>query len=134
MSVPDFYLDFGRRYAEAWSSQLPENVARMFSLDGFITINGSEPAIGRASVADIALDYMTSFPDLDVQCDQVLMENGAIQWHWTMRGTHSGPDGSGRRIDISGYETIVLDREGLIVSAHGYFDENDYTSQLSLVG
>jgi len=124
------YDDFGRRYAEAWSSQLPTKVADMFSPEGYITINGNQPAIGRAAIAEVALGFMSTFPDLDVQCDQVIVEEKAIKWCWTMRGTNSGPDGSGRIIDISGYETIVLDLHGLIISADGYYDEADFNRQL----
>jgi hypothetical protein len=130
MIISETPRDFGQKYASAWSSQQPEKVARMFSADGSLTINSGVPAIGRASVATIARGFMISFPDLDVRCDRLIYENGELRWYWTMKGTNSGPGGSGKSIDISGFEAIELNSDGLIVSAQGFYDEAEYNRQL----
>jgi hypothetical protein len=122
--------DFGVRYAQAWSSQRPEAVAAMFAEDGWIAINDDAPAYGRGEVEEVASGFMTDFPDLDVHCDCMALEEGELRWYWTMQGTNSGPRGSGRSILISGYESLVLGEDGLIVSAHGHFDPEDWDRQL----
>lgn len=121
---------FGEQYARAWSSQRPDAVATMFADDGWIAINEDPPARGREAVEDVARGFMKGFPDLDVRCVRMALENGELRWHWTMRGTNTGPGGTGKPILISGYEALVLDDNGRIVSAHGHFDQDDWDRQL----
>lgn len=128
-SQPD--LDaFGTQYAQAWSSQRPKAVAAMFAEDGWIAINDEEPARGREAVEGVARGFMTDFPDLDVRCDRLAFVEGELRWHWTMKGTNTGPRGTGKAILISGYESLVIGEDGLIVSAHGHFDQQDWGRQL----
>jgi len=47
-----------------------------------------------------------------------------------MKGTFTGPGGTGRSIDISGHEMLEFDSDHLITSARGYFDEQEYNRQL----
>lgn len=131
--IPQRDLDaFGTRYAKAWSSHDPEAVAAMFAEYGSITINGDGPAVGRDAVRDVALSFMTAFPDLDVLCDQMVFVAGELRWYWTMRGTNTGSGGTGKSILISGYEAIEFDTEGLIAKAYGHFDQEEWDRQLGL--
>ena len=102
----------------------------MFAKGGSIVINEDLPAVGRNAVREVARGFMTDFPDLCVRCDRMSNEEGELRWHWTMWGTNTGPGGTGRSILISGYEAIVLDAVGLIVTAHGYFDQGEWDRQL----
>ncbi len=60
---------FAQRYTAAWCSQDPASVAACFAPEGTLTVNGGEPAAGRAAITRVAADFMTAFPDM-----QVLME------------------------------------------------------------
>jgi predicted ester cyclase len=47
-----------------------------------------------------------------------------------MIGTNSGPDGTGNRVRISGYELWKISDHGLIAESRGHFDTADYERQL----
>ena len=42
---------FAKRYAKAWCSQNPENVAAFFAENGSLSVNNGPPAVGRAAIA-----------------------------------------------------------------------------------
>jgi SnoaL-like domain len=68
---PDGLLDFARRYAEAWCSQDPASVAEHYAPDGSLTINGGSPSVGRGAITKAARSFMTAFPDMQVQMDDL---------------------------------------------------------------
>jgi len=121
---------FAKRYAEAWCSQNPENVAAFFAENGSISINNGPPAVGRAAIAKEAQAFMTTFPDMVVTLDKLEPQSDATAFHWTLTGTNTGPGGTGKRVRISGYELWKLDPDGLIAESKGHFDAADYERQL----
>jgi hypothetical protein len=122
------YADaFARRYAEAWCSQKPENVASFFAELGSLSVNGGEPAVGRAAIAEVARGFMTGFPDMIVTMDQLVPKPEGHEFHWTLAGTYSG---TGKKVRISGYEDWRLDGEGLVAESKGVFDAAEYERQL----
>jgi hypothetical protein len=124
-------LDFARRYTAAWCSQDPASVAEHYAPEGSLTINDGPPAVGRAAIAEAARSFMTAFPDLEVLMDDVVVEDGRTEYHWTLLGTNTGPGGTGNRVRISGYEEWTIDGEGLIADSQGHFDQAEYDRQLS---
>jgi hypothetical protein len=56
--------------------------------------------------------------------------DGAI-YRWTLTGNHTGPEGTGKPVRISGYEAWTLGRDGLIAVSRGQLDEADYNRQLA---
>ena len=123
--------DFASRYAKAWCSQDPEKVAAFFAERGSISINNGPPAVGRAAIAKEARAFMTTFPDMVVTFDKLELRPNATAFHWTLIGTNSGPDGTGKRVQISGYELWQIDNDGLIAESKGHFDSAEYERQLS---
>jgi predicted ester cyclase len=73
---------------------------------------------------------MTAFPDMIVQLDSLVMEDGHAVYHWTLSGTNTGPGGSGKSVRISGYEEWTMSSDGLIQRSLGHFDEAEYARQL----
>ncbi len=122
--------DFASRYAKAWCSQDPEKVAAFFAERGSISINNGPPAVGRAAIAREALAFMTTFPDMVVTMDKLEPQSNATAFHWTLTGTNTGPDGTGKRVRISGYELWKIDNDGLIAESKGHFDGAEYERQL----
>jgi steroid delta-isomerase-like uncharacterized protein len=122
--------DFAARYTAAWCSQDPESVAAFFSPDGSLRVNDDPPAIGRAAITIVAKSFMTAFPDLKVEMDDLRVQGDEVEYHWTLTGTNSGPNGSGQRVRISGYEKWRKRHDGLITESQGYFDAADYRRQL----
>src|SRR5437588_6534024 len=100
---------FPKRYAEAWCSQNPENVAAFFAENGSLTVNDGPPAVGRAAIAEEALGFMRTFPDMVVTMDDVSRDSDGTKFHWTLTGTNTGPGGTGKRVRINGYELWQFD-------------------------
>jgi hypothetical protein len=73
---------------------------------------------------------MQAFPDLRVIFDGLRVENGRVEYHWTLTGTNTGPGGSGNSVRISGFELWQIDDDGLIAASKGHFDTSDYERQL----
>lgn len=123
---------FAESYAQAWCSQKPERVAAFFAASGSLRVNDSPPAAGREAIAEVARGFMRDFPDLEVAMDRVTHDAHGSVFHWTLRGTNTGPGGTGKRVRISGYEEWQLDQEGLIGNSKGHFDSAEYARQLEL--
>jgi uncharacterized protein (TIGR02246 family) len=123
-------LDLAKRYASAWSSQDPSALAAFYSEDGWLRVNNGEPAIGRAAIEAKARDFMTAFPDMEVQLEHLeqIGDKSVFHWHWT--GTNTGPGGSGNAVDLYGYEEWTIDDSGLIVQSLGNYDEESYAHQI----
>lgn len=122
--------EFGKRYAKAWCSQDPESVAAFYAEDGSLKVNDSAAAVGRRAIADVAKEFMNSFPDMVVTMDDLVRESKGIAFHWTLTGTNNGPGGTGKRVRISGHELWQLDDNGLIANSIGHFDSAEYERQL----
>jgi steroid delta-isomerase-like uncharacterized protein len=127
----DELTKFATRYAKAWCSQDPKNVAAFFAENGSLSVNDGPRAVGRAAIADEAQGFMTTFPDMIVTMDKVAHDEEGTKFHWTLRGTNTGPGGTGKRVRISGYEIWKIDNDGLIAESKGHFDGAEYERQLT---
>jgi len=127
----DNLRDFAQRYTEAWCSHDPARVAAFFSPQGCLSVNGADPAVGRAAVTETARGFMTTFPDLRVLMDEVKVGDGGGEYHWTLIGTNTGPGGTGRRVRVSGVEVWTIGGDGLIAESRGSFDGAEYQRQLN---
>jgi hypothetical protein len=122
--------DFATLYTAAWCSQDPARVASFFAPRGSLTINAGEPSVGREAITEAARGFMVAFPDMVVAMDSLHVEDGAIEYHWTLTGTNTGPGGTGHAVDISGYEAWTMGDDSLIARSLGHFDEAEYQRQL----
>lgn len=126
----DALEQFAADYTAAWNSGVPERVASYYAEDGWLAINGGERNTGREALAAAAESFMTAFPDLVLECDGVEVVDGRVRYHWTFRGTNSGPGGNGKAVDFSGFESWVFDDDGLVAESIGTFDQAEYERQL----
>jgi len=53
-------------------------------------------------------------------------DGSRIEYDWTLAGTNTGPDGTGRAVRISGFERRRIGAGGLIEKSKGQFDEAEY--------
>jgi uncharacterized protein (TIGR02246 family) len=131
--TPTTLQAFATNYTAAWCSQNPAAVAAHFSPNGPLTINGSA-SIGRTAITAAAQSFMSAFPDLQVLTDNVIIheiqDNTQATYHWTLTGTNTGPNGTGHRVGISGYEEWTIGPDHLIATSDGHFDAADYQHQL----
>ena len=123
--------DFAERYTAAWCSQNPASVAAFFSPDGSLKVNDQSPATGRAAIAALARAFMAAFPDLHLKMEHLTIENDRVIYHWTYSGHHSGPGGTGHRVQFSGFENWRIGPDKLIAESLGHFDEREYQRQLT---
>ena len=65
-----------------------------------------------------------------VTMDKFVRDEEGAKFHWTLTGTNTGPDGTGKRVRISGYELWKIDNDGLIAESKGHFDVAEYERQL----
>ena len=128
--TPDRLLDFVRRYTEAWCSQDPARVAAHYAADGSLTINDGSPSTGRPAITEAAGSFMSAFPDLQVLMDEVIERDESAEYRWTLIGTNTGPDGTGNRVRIEGFEEWTIGADGLIASSLGHYDQAEYDRQI----
>ena len=118
---------FAQRYATAWSSHNPDNVAAFFAENALLTVNGGLPT----PPLEVARGFMRDFPDMTVTFDKLETRADRTAFHWTLTGTYSG---TGHHVRISGYELWKIDNAGLITESKGHFDAVEYERQLGKPG
>jgi steroid delta-isomerase-like uncharacterized protein len=117
-------------YTAAWCSHNAARVAAHFAENGSLTINDGAAAVGRAAIANSAQGFMSAFPDMIVAMDSLSVTENHAVYQWTLTGTNTGPNGTGKAVRIRGYEEWTLGTDGLIQQSLGYFDQADYERQL----
>jgi nuclear transport factor 2 (NTF2) superfamily protein len=128
----DSVEEFAERYAAAWSSQDPASVAAFYAAEGSLAVNEAAPAVGREALTEVAQGFMTDLPDMVVLFDRLEERDGRVLFHWTLEATNSGPGGTGMRVRVSGYESWLLDENGLIAESKGHFPTAEYERQLEV--
>ena len=123
--------DLGRNYTAAWCSHDPDAVASFYARDGKITINDGEPCLGRAQVSEMAAGFYAGFPDLVVRMDSIRTSGDYCVFQWTLEGTNSGPEGTGARVVLSGWEYWRMTDDGQVAESRGHFDAADFERQLA---
>jgi uncharacterized protein (TIGR02246 family) len=121
--------EFATRYAAAWSGKDPVKFAAFYDENGSLIVNGAV-SDGRAAITATARAYMAAFPDMVVRLDSLRQENEQTVFHWTWTGTNSGPGGTGRQVNLRGFERWTMGADGLIAKSDGHFDNDEYQRQL----
>src|SRR5262249_6422230 len=105
--------EFATRYTAAWCTQNAASVASFHAPNGSLTINEGRPSIGRAEITAAAQGFMTTFPDLIVRMDDLIVDGERAVYRWTATGTNTGPGGTGNAVHFSGYEEWTIGADGL---------------------
>jgi SnoaL-like protein len=119
----DKLREFAKRYAKAWCSHNPENVAAFFAENASLTVNGGPPT----PALEVVRGFMRDFPDMTVTFDKLELPADRTAFHWTLTGTYAR---TGNRVRISGYELWKIDDAGLIADSSGHFDAAEYARQV----
>ncbi len=132
MNSPDEHSirNLAEGYTAAWCSQNPARVAAFYDETGSLSVNEDAPAVGREAITQVAQGFMTAFPDMRVAMDNLHLQDDGVIYHWTLTGTNTGPGGTGRAVNISGFEVWEIGANGLIASSQGHFDNDEYRRQL----
>lgn len=122
---------FAKSYAQAWCSQNPDFVALFYAEDGSLNINNGTSSVGRTTIAKDAKAFMDAFPDdMVVAFDKLVKTPKGTEFHWTLTGTNTGLNGTGKKVNISGFELWQIDENGLIKESKGTFDAEEYNRQI----
>lgn len=106
-------------------------MAFFYTEDGSLNINKGTASLGRNAIAKDAKAFMDAFPDdMIVAFDKLVEAKKGIEFHWTLTGTNTGPNGTGKKVNISGFEVWQLGDKGLIKESNGSFDGAEYNRQL----
>ena len=111
-SDPANLHDFAARYTTAWCSQDPTKVAECYSVTGSLTVNGGTAAVGRNAIAEVARSFMTTFPDMRLIMDKLLLQGDRVEYHWTLICTNTGRGGTGNQVRVSGFELWQIGEDG----------------------
>ena len=122
--------EFGTQYTAAWCSQKAASVASFFADQGSLKVNDGSPAVGRTAITAVVQGFMSAFPDLVIRMDKVTANGTQFTYHWTLTGTNTGPGGTGKFVQISGFEEWQFGPDGLIAESKGHFDAAVYQRQL----
>ena len=120
---PSAVRDLARSYADAWCSRDPAKVAAHYVPGGTIAVNGGDPA----DITEVARGFIAAFPDIEVFLDELVFDGDRVEFHWVFTGTSAE---TGKWVRIPGYETWTLSADGLVASATGHFDQEEYDRQL----
>ncbi|WP_345275988.1 ester cyclase [Litoribaculum gwangyangense] len=126
----DKILIFGQKYTDAWNSKVPEKMASFYAENGILIVNKGTPAIGRKQLAETAQSYMEAFPDLELTMDSLTKKNGTYRYYWTFRGTNTGSNGTGNKVNFSGFEEWTMNEQGLVQKSLGTYNAEEYQKQL----
>src|SRR4051812_16790454 len=118
MKTDNELRQFAADYAAAWCSRDPEAVVAFYARDACISVNGGTPA----PIAQVARAFMHGFPDMLVTFDRLEPRPDGTAFHWTLTGTNTGPGGTGKKVQITGYELWNFNSDGLIAESSGHFD------------
>lgn len=127
----DKMVEFGQKYTDGWNSKQPEKMASFYAENGMLTVNNGTPAIGRKQLAETAQSYMEAFPDMELTMDSLTFEHVTYRYYWTFKGTNIGPNGTGNKVDFSGFEEWTMNDQGLVQKSIGTYDAEDYQRQLN---
>jgi hypothetical protein len=130
-AAEDQLTEFAKSYTAAWCSGDPASVAAHYAPDGSLAINGGAPAVGREALTAVAASFYEGLPDMQVYFRDLVIDDGCIEYHWTFTGTNTGPGGTGNAVRVDGFESWVLDDDGLIATSIGTYDADEYARQLA---
>ena len=73
---------------------------------------------------------MEAFPDMELTMDSLTMGIDTYLYYWTFKGTITGSNGTGNKVDFIGFEEWTMDYNGLVKKLIGTYDSKDYERQL----
>ena len=116
-----------RWFEEVWNQQKKESIAKMFAADGQAHGLASDggPLRGPQAFETFHHAFLSAFPDLKVEVEDVIAEGDKVAIRWrasgTLRGDGLGVKPTGRSMAITGISMVRV-RDGLIVDGWNNFD------------
>ena len=122
--------EFGRGYEKAWCSLVPEEPFSYQAKNCALSINDGDPMTSAEDRLRTLAGFVEAFPDLKITMREIVKEERGTVFYWNLKGTNTGPGGTGNSVDIDGCEVWKLDANDKIAELRGYFDAGEYDRQL----
>jgi hypothetical protein len=127
----DELKSFGIEYEAAWRSLVPGNPFSYQATNCIVTVNDGNSMISTEEILGGIIGFMEAFHDLLIAMRDVIDEDRGTVFYWNLKGTNSGPGGTGNNVDIDGCVVWKLNNENRIVALMGYFDIEEYERQVN---
>ena len=114
-------------YTKAWNSGSAATVAAHYAEAGQIVINKGTPWLNRAGIQAMAEGFFADVPDLHLICDGVRVADDHMVYLWTFTGHHAK---TAAPLSITGWEEWDLDADQRVQASRGWYDADDYESQV----
>lgn len=118
---------FGARYAAAWSSNDPQQLAACYDENGWLKVNDHAKCEGRPAIAAEAQGFMTSIPNMQVSCQRMIGTSSGAIFEWSLVSTTT----KGNQVAANGREILTFSAQGRIATSLGSFDTADFMSRLA---
>jgi steroid delta-isomerase-like uncharacterized protein len=121
-------------FEEVWNKANPDAIDKYFAADGHC-FGLPEPTsiLTRDQYKDVYAQFLSAFPGIRVQVDEVLAEGDRIAIRWTASMTHTGDalgfSPTGRSV-VMGGSSFCTCRDGKIIDAWNFMDFTKVLQQL----
>lgn len=129
---PPAIRDLVAKFADAWNNLDANSIAECYLPGASLIVNSGPPVIGRKGIAELEQGFMDAFPDLKFRMDDSFTLRDRTVNCWTFIGNNTGPGGTGRKVDFTGFEVWTIGEDNLITASLEHFDLPTYRSQLGL--
>lgn len=119
--IQDSLTNFGKRYAAAWSSKNPNDLASFYTTDGILLDGDGISVTGRDSIAYISKIFHDEIPDIVVSLDSMVDAINGVEFHWLLEGTNT----RGVKVKMTGHEVMQIEN-GLITKSQGSYTNGEY--------
>jgi len=119
--IQDSLTNFGKRYAAAWSSKNPNDLASFYTTDGVLLDGDGTFVTGRDSIAYISKIFHDEIPDIVISLDSMVDTSNGVEFHWLLLGTNT----RGIKVKMTGHEVMQIEN-GLITKSQGSYTNEEY--------
>lgn len=121
---------FDRSYTRVLSGVRPEFVANFFEEIRSLQLNENQPTVGRSQIVEMAKYSIHDLKNMVVNYDSLVIKSTGTEFHQTFTATNCGPAGTGKKVEVSGYELWQMGKNSLILKTEGHFPTEKYNRQL----
>ena len=116
------------RYAKAWSSGNPDEVAACFAPRGRLVFNTGPPPAGRGGIADVVGEIMAAYPRIDITVGSLHEEEGRWYHEWQMESRHGT---TGQIVSLTGSEMVTVSPDHLLQEVETTLDIRELNRQIT---
>jgi steroid delta-isomerase-like uncharacterized protein len=114
------------RASEIWAAD---------AVDDFVAVGVYR---GRDAIVGFFEQFFAAFPDLRIEVEDVLTEDGRVVVRWRACGTFDGEPflgvvATGRHVELRGIDFVALNEHGLVTENTIYYDGAGFARQIGML-